>query len=200
MKLAIMQPYFLPYVGYFQLMAAVDQSETFDIVLNYGAINGMADPQAALAEMTRVCRKGGSVLFLSPDIAYELMLASKGDCYYDARRMGVYRAHPGGIGSRQYTPEEYRQAARLLYEGIDELTEGRHRAKIRKKRLVDLACAGHLLALGRLRGAVRYFCRATRLDAAVFPTALVRRGKRWRQRVNLPRTSENRTSAKAPRS
>lgn len=30
MKLAIMQPYFLPYIGYFQLMAAVDQFVVYD--------------------------------------------------------------------------------------------------------------------------------------------------------------------------
>ena len=30
MKLAIMQPYFLPYVGYFQLMAAVDLFIVYD--------------------------------------------------------------------------------------------------------------------------------------------------------------------------
>lgn len=43
-------------------------AETFDIVLNYGAINGMADPQMALAEMARVCKKGGSVLFLDEQL------------------------------------------------------------------------------------------------------------------------------------
>ncbi len=30
MKLAIMQPYFLPYIGYFQLMAAVDVFVLYD--------------------------------------------------------------------------------------------------------------------------------------------------------------------------
>ena len=30
MKLAIMQPYFLPYIGYFQLIAAVDQFIVYD--------------------------------------------------------------------------------------------------------------------------------------------------------------------------
>ena len=32
MKLAIMQPYFLPYLGYFQLMAAVDRFVVYDDV------------------------------------------------------------------------------------------------------------------------------------------------------------------------
>ena len=32
MKLAIMQPYFFPYVGYFQLIANTDQFIFFDIV------------------------------------------------------------------------------------------------------------------------------------------------------------------------
>lgn len=41
MKLAIMQPYFLPYIGYFQLMAAVDKFVVFDDVnyINRGWIN-----------------------------------------------------------------------------------------------------------------------------------------------------------------
>jgi len=30
MKLAIMQPYFLPYIGYFQLMNAVDEFVIYD--------------------------------------------------------------------------------------------------------------------------------------------------------------------------
>lgn len=40
-KLAIMQPYFLPYIGYFQLMAAVDKFVVFDDVnfINRGWIN-----------------------------------------------------------------------------------------------------------------------------------------------------------------
>lgn len=41
MKLAIMQPYFLPYIGYFQLMAAVDKFVILDDVhfINRGWIN-----------------------------------------------------------------------------------------------------------------------------------------------------------------
>jgi hypothetical protein len=41
MKLAIMQPYFLPYIGYFQLMAAVDRFVLLDDVnyINRGWIN-----------------------------------------------------------------------------------------------------------------------------------------------------------------
>jgi ubiquinone/menaquinone biosynthesis C-methylase UbiE len=40
------------------------QADTFDVVLNYGAINGMTDPKKALAEMTRVARPGALLLFL----------------------------------------------------------------------------------------------------------------------------------------
>ncbi len=41
MKLAIMQPYFFPYIGYFQLMAAVDKFVVYDDVnyINKGWIN-----------------------------------------------------------------------------------------------------------------------------------------------------------------
>lgn len=41
---------------------------TFDIVLNYGAVNGISDPQRALDEMARVARRGGLVLFLDEQL------------------------------------------------------------------------------------------------------------------------------------
>ena len=44
------------------------KSETFDIVTNYGAINGYADPKTALAEMVRVTKKGGKILFLDEQL------------------------------------------------------------------------------------------------------------------------------------
>ncbi len=44
------------------------QSETFDIVLNYGALNGYTNPQIALHEMARVTKKGGLVLFLDEQL------------------------------------------------------------------------------------------------------------------------------------
>jgi len=40
------------------------QSDTFDVVLNYGAINGMTNPKKALAEMSRVAKPGALLLFL----------------------------------------------------------------------------------------------------------------------------------------
>lgn len=40
------------------------QANTFDVVLNYGAINGMTDPKKALAEMSRVAKPGALLLFL----------------------------------------------------------------------------------------------------------------------------------------
>ena len=40
------------------------ESETFDIVTSYGAVNAYHDPKTALEEMVRVTRKGGKILFL----------------------------------------------------------------------------------------------------------------------------------------
>jgi SAM-dependent methyltransferase len=40
------------------------QSNSFDAVLNYGAINGMSDPVKAIEEMTRVAKPGALLLFL----------------------------------------------------------------------------------------------------------------------------------------
>ncbi len=41
MKLAIMQPYIFPYIGYFQLMNAVDKFVVYDDMkfINHGGIN-----------------------------------------------------------------------------------------------------------------------------------------------------------------
>ena len=57
MKLAIMQPYFLPYLGYFQLMAAVDKFVIYDDVrfINRGWIN-----------RNRILVKGRDHLFTVP--------------------------------------------------------------------------------------------------------------------------------------
>lgn len=44
------------------------QSETFDVVLNYGALNAYTDPRQALSEMARVAKKGALVLFLDEQL------------------------------------------------------------------------------------------------------------------------------------
>lgn len=43
-------------------------SETFDVVLNYGAINSMSDPGRALKEMARVAKRGGLIFFLDEQL------------------------------------------------------------------------------------------------------------------------------------
>jgi ubiquinone/menaquinone biosynthesis C-methylase UbiE len=43
-------------------------NETFDIVLNYGALNGFTDPKLALEEMARVAKPGALVLFLDEQL------------------------------------------------------------------------------------------------------------------------------------
>jgi ubiquinone/menaquinone biosynthesis C-methylase UbiE len=40
------------------------QSDRFDVVLSYGAVNGLSDPAKAIAEMARVAKPGGTLLFL----------------------------------------------------------------------------------------------------------------------------------------
>jgi ubiquinone/menaquinone biosynthesis C-methylase UbiE len=44
------------------------QAETFDVVLNYGALNGYGDAARALAEMARVAKTGGLVLVLDEQL------------------------------------------------------------------------------------------------------------------------------------
>lgn len=40
------------------------QSDRFDVVTSYGAVNGLTDPARAIAEMARVAKPGGVLLFL----------------------------------------------------------------------------------------------------------------------------------------
>jgi len=44
------------------------QAETFDVVLNYGALNGYGDAGRALSEMARVAKPGGLVLILDEQL------------------------------------------------------------------------------------------------------------------------------------
>lgn len=44
------------------------QSEKFDVVLSYGAVNGLTDPAKAIAEMARVAKPGGVLLFLDEQL------------------------------------------------------------------------------------------------------------------------------------
>jgi ubiquinone/menaquinone biosynthesis C-methylase UbiE len=44
------------------------RDETFDVALNYGALNGYSNPQLALEEMARVTKGGGLVLFLDEQL------------------------------------------------------------------------------------------------------------------------------------
>jgi ubiquinone/menaquinone biosynthesis C-methylase UbiE len=43
-------------------------SASFDVVLNYGALNGYTNPQRALEEMARVSKPGGLVLFFDEQL------------------------------------------------------------------------------------------------------------------------------------
>lgn len=44
------------------------QSEQFDVVLSYGAVNGLTDPARAVAEMARVAKPDGVILFLDEQV------------------------------------------------------------------------------------------------------------------------------------
>jgi ubiquinone/menaquinone biosynthesis C-methylase UbiE len=52
-------------------------AETFDVVLNYGALNGYTDSGKALAEMARVTKPAGLVLFLDEQLYPEASLVEK---------------------------------------------------------------------------------------------------------------------------
>lgn len=44
------------------------QDERFDVVLSYGAVNGLTDPARAIAEMARVAKPGATLLFLDEQL------------------------------------------------------------------------------------------------------------------------------------
>lgn len=44
------------------------QSDSFDVVLSYGAVNGLTEPAKAIAEMARVAKPGGVLLFLDEQL------------------------------------------------------------------------------------------------------------------------------------
>ncbi len=44
------------------------QSDRFDVVLSYGAVNGLTDPVKAIEEMVRVAKPGGVLLFLDEQL------------------------------------------------------------------------------------------------------------------------------------
>lgn len=49
-------------------MALPFQDDRFDVVLSYGAVNGLTDPVKAIAEMARVAKPGGVLLFLDEQV------------------------------------------------------------------------------------------------------------------------------------
>ncbi|PYS91354.1 MAG: hypothetical protein DMF64_12310 [Acidobacteria bacterium] len=65
-------------------------SETFDVVLNYGALNGYSDAAQALAEMARVAKPGGLVLVLDEQLYDE---ASAVERLYFRRVLSSHNVH-----------------------------------------------------------------------------------------------------------
>lgn len=66
------------------------QAETFDVVLNYGALNGYSDAASALAEMARVAKSGALVLVLDEQL-YEA--ASAVERLYFRRVLSNHNVH-----------------------------------------------------------------------------------------------------------
>lgn len=69
----------------------------------------------------------------SRDIAYELLLAARGPCFYLDRKMGVYRHHDGGITKTQYGPLKDREFLLTLYRGLQAHLGKRYARPIERK-------------------------------------------------------------------
>lgn len=69
----------------------------------------------------------------SRDIAFELMLATKGPCYFLDRKMGTYRHHDGGITKTQYGVLRDREFLLTLYCGLLDHLGGRFARPLKRK-------------------------------------------------------------------
>jgi glycosyltransferase involved in cell wall biosynthesis len=70
----------------------------------------------------------------SGDIAVELLLAAKGDCYYDFKPMGVYRMHSGGVSANKEDNEASAQAEYFLYDSVNHHLQFRYSKLIEKRK------------------------------------------------------------------
>ena len=70
----------------------------------------------------------------SGDIAVELLLAAKGDCYYDFNAMGVYRLHSGGVSSNKKDAEGLAKAEHFLYDSVNLHLHFKYSKLIKKKK------------------------------------------------------------------
>ena len=70
----------------------------------------------------------------SGDIATELMLAAHGKCFYDTKKMGVYRHHDGGITKmNKLDIQVQKDKAYILYVGIDIYTNFKYSSEIKRR-------------------------------------------------------------------
>jgi len=116
MKLAIMQPYLFPYIGYFQLMAAVDKFVVYDDVnfINRGWVN-----------RNRILLNGAAHTFTVP-----LLGASQNRLICDielvkeaAWRVKLLRTIQRAYGKSPYYPEVYGLVERVVNYPTDRLDE-----------------------------------------------------------------------------
>lgn len=70
----------------------------------------------------------------SGDIAIELILSSRGKCFYSDKVMGVYTHHDGGITKSAFLhPSDSKEKQYILYEGINNYTNKKYNKEIKRK-------------------------------------------------------------------
>ena len=73
------------------------RDETFDVVLNYGALNGYENAGLALQEMLRVCKKGGTVVVFDEQLYPEASFLEKLYYQWILSRHDVYSCFPEAL-------------------------------------------------------------------------------------------------------
>lgn len=99
----------------------------------------------------------------SRDIALELMISSKGPCFFSDKKMGVYRHHDGGITKTPIHPLKERAMRYTLYKGLLDYLGKSYQRRIRQKLAwIDLAAVAAILSTEK------------RLDIKLIITALLK--------------------------
>ena len=70
------------------------KDETFDVVLNYGALNGYQNAELALKEMIRVCKKGGTIVVFDEQLYPKAGFLTKLYFRWILSRHDVYSCFP----------------------------------------------------------------------------------------------------------
>lgn len=104
--------------------------EVFDTVIAMNMLHHTADPNKAIAEMVRVCRYGGRVVFIEPNrwnpLGYvHLTLLGNHQHFSTGRLLGLLSGHVGGVRLRRFECHCYPVPLPLLriFEWVEDVLD-----------------------------------------------------------------------------